>query len=530
MIRKLNEKIESINKKWELLIVIALSFFMVFGVVVGIGTLTSGYHLVDDHQILEWTYQMEREGQSVWEVISRELANDFTIRFRPLYIITHILKVKLFGINLTYHALVKALEVVISCIFLYYSGRLMGANKVSSFLFAALSLLGYQSPAWWKLGTHEIQGTMLLAVGWYCMLKWLGKKEKKWAVASMIAFFLMCNYKESYVLLAPFLMLYVVYDEMKKRELKFSFKGLWTCVKANIGYLIAMGIVFVIPLVIITFFVGVNKYDKVGLDASVPLQMYWDALKDAFATDLKWYVRFTPLFVMVLLTYWDELKKLWKEILLTAAFLLPQFVIYGQTGINERYILPSSIGFAFFFVIVILNWKPLSAKRRAVYVLGLLLLLAAHGRVTLREADYFRYRGEGVTTMLESVMEMSAGKNNVLSCFRPNEEGNLTINYWMKVHGYDNVYYWTEEDGIINQVCDSNFVYRYSEEQQKEQSFNDMDIVVMYNKEDRHWCYEPSLDLSDFTEIICGTLNIYVRNGCGIEVPQISVEGLRINF
>ncbi len=530
MIKRINEKIESMNKKWELLIVLGLSFLMVFGVVLGLGTLTSGYHLVDDHQILEWTYQMEREGQSVWEIILRELKNDFTIRFRPLYIITHILKVKLFGIDLIYHALVKAFEVVISCVFLYYSGRLMGATRVSSFLFAALSLLGYQAPAWWKLGTHEIQGTMLFAVGWFCMLKWLKEEKKKWAAASIIIFFLMCNYKESYILLAPFLMLYVIYNEIKKRKQQFRFKELWICIKANIGYLIALGVVFVIPLIIITFFVGVNKYDKVGLDASIPLQIYWDALKDAFATDLKWYVRFTVVFVMILLTYWEELKKLWKEILLTVAFLLPQFVIYGQAGIKERYILPCSIGFAFFFVIIILNWRPISGKRRTVYVLSLLLLLAAHGRVTLREADYFRYRGESVTAMLETVMEMSEGKTNVLSCLRPNEEGNLTINYWMKVHGYDNVYYWTEDEKIINQVCDRNFIYKYSEEQQKEQDFDDMDIVVMYNKEDRHWCYDPSLDLSDFTEIKSGTLNIYLRNGCGIEVPEISIDGLRIKF
>ena len=57
-----------------------------------------------------------------------------------------------------------------------------------------------------------------------------------------------------------------------------------------------------------------------------------------------------------------------------------------------------------------------------------------------------------------------------------------------------------------------------------------MDIVVMYNREDRHWCYEPDLDLSDFSEIKCGTLNLYVRDGSGIETGNINVEGLRIHF
>ena len=126
------------------------------------------------------------------------------------------------------------------------------------------------------------------------------------------------------------------------------------------------------------------------------------------------------------------------------------------------------------------------------YVAGLLLLLAAHGRVALREADYFRYRGQSVQTMLETVEELSGDGANVLSCFRPNEEGNLTINYWMLDHGYDNVYFWTQED--------------------------------------RHWCYTPTLDLSEFTEMKCGTLTIYVRNGSGLNPAAIDIEGLRINF
>ena len=42
--------------------------------------------------------------------------------------------------------------------------------------------------------------------------------------------------------------------------------------------------------------------------------------------------------------------------------------------------------------------------------------------------------------------------------------------------------------------------------------FEEIDVVVMYNEEDRHWCYTPSLDLSDFTEKKCGTITMYVRN------------------
>ena len=52
----------------------------------------------------------------------------------------------------------------------------------------------------------------------------------------------------------------------------------------------------------------------------------------------------------------------------------------------------------------------------------------------------------------------------------------------------------------------------------------------MYNKEDRHWCYTPTLDLSDFKELKCGTLTVYVRNDRGIDLVDSEIEGLRINF
>ena len=281
-------------------------------------------------------------------------------------------------------------------------------------------------------------------------------------------------------------------------------------------------------ILFIVFYVGVYNYDKAGLDISTPWAEYAAAFNGALETDLKWFKRFGIAFCLILLTYWDELKKMWREMLLITAFLLPQFAIFAQAGIRERYILPASIGFSMFFILMVPQRNILSGKRKLVYQLCILLLLLAHGRVALREADYFRYRGESVTTMLNSVMEMSKGEAKVLSCLRPNEEGNITMHFWMASHGYDNVYYWTEEDGRIDKEY---HIYEYcGDDAYENQSFEDMDIVVMYNREDRHWCYEPGLDLSDFCEIKCGTLNIYVRNGSGIEAGNINVEGLRINF
>ena len=84
-------------------------------------------------------------------VIERKLRADFTWRYEPAYYFTRILSTWLFGIDLMGYSVVKAVEITGSCIFLYYCGKRIGATRIFSFLFAALSLVGYQSAVWWKL-------------------------------------------------------------------------------------------------------------------------------------------------------------------------------------------------------------------------------------------------------------------------------------------------------------------------------------------------------------------------------------------
>ncbi len=528
-LKKLNEKIEEINGKWELLIIFMLALVLVSVPLLGMGTLTSGVHLVDDHEFLRWTYEFRCQNANLLDILKVWFWRDLSWRYRPLYYFLRIFSCYVFGDNLIAYSFLKASEIIFSIIFLYYCGQEMSAGKVYSVLFAFTSMIGYQSAVWWKLGPQESLATLLLAAGFFCMLRYLKSNKKGWMAGNIFLFILMVHYKESHIILIPFFMLYILYFEICSSEKgQVTLSGIWRCIKKRIGYLIALSIIFIAPVVVIVFYVGTDQYGNVGFESGMSILEYVDGLGRSFQGDLKWYKRFGILFCLILLTYWEELKKLWKEILLAVSFVLPQIVLYGRSGIGERYILPSSIGFAFFFVYVIPKWKPLSGKRRFVYVLGILLCLAAHGRVMLREADYFRYRGESIMSTFQAVDKMKREDSNVLACFRPNEEGNLTINYWMKLRGFDNVYYWTEEEQMITKVCDINLAY--PEEYYKEQDFDDMDIIVMYNKEDRHWVYDLTMDLTDFQEIPCGTLTIYVRNGSVDQIVRPQVEGLRIHF
>lgn len=494
--------LEKLGKRKEAVLVWAFFSLIVFGVVLGTGTLTSGFHMVDDWEFAKYVDWMTLEGVSLWECLKRAVGFDITLRFRPLYYINRVLMAAVFGIDLTAMSVVKASEIVAALVLLYYCARQMKCNMVYAALFSMTVLVGYQSAIWWKLGPQESYDIMMFALGFFLLLRWLGTGRKWYSFASVGAFFLMSIYKEPFILLLPFVGLYVLYEEMKGR--KVTFRNLWEAVKRRLPYLLSIGLIFTVEMFLIVFVIGTNNYSYVGLDESITLEQYAQEWSRAAHTDMKWYVRFGSLLVMILLTYWEHVKKLGWEILLTLTVVVPQCITYSKTAMTERYLIPCVVGFAFFFVIVGCNLRPLSGKRRIAYMLCLFLMLAAHGRVVLLEAKYFTYRGESIQTMMESTLDLVKGTDKkVLACFAPNLEGNRTMYYWFRLHGYDEVFYWEEDERKINRS--------FGPREDEQAAFDEIDVVLMYNREDRHWCYEPSLDLSEFTEVKCGTVTLYKR-------------------
>ena len=502
--QKLYDALDKLGSRKERVLI--WSFFTVLsvGVITVMGTAVSGFHLVDDWEFARYVDMMKLEGKTIWECLEEVLGFDLTLRFRPLYYINRVFMAAVFGINLTAMSVVKAAEIILALGFLYYCARQMRCNVIYSLLFSLTVMVGYQSAVWWKLGPQESFDMMMFAIGFYFLLRWLRTEKRRYEIVSIAALFLMSIYKEPFILLLPFVMLYTVYEQMKGQ--KVTIPNLWNAVRARFSYLLIIGLIFLVEMILIVFVIGTNNYEYVGLDSAITLSEYGEIWRQAFHADLKWYARFGTLFFLITLTYWEQLKKLGWEILLALSVLGPQVVSYSKTAMTERYILPGVFGFAFFYVIVCCNWKALSGKRRIVYMLGLLLMLAAHGRVMLREAYYFSYRGNGIQTTLEETLEYTEEHEGVkvLSCFGPNLEGNKTIYYWMRIHGYDDVFYWTEDDLRISK--------HFGEHKGEENVLDNMDVVVMYNKEDRHWCYEPSLDLSDFTEYKNNTITMYIRN------------------
>ena len=138
MLRKINMKIEKIGKRQEFVLIVFLAMLLVLGITVGIGTMTCGWHLVDDHEFMQYVYEMKYEGKTLIGLIDEWIKRDLSWRYEPLYYANRIISSALFGVNSVPYMILKSMEIVISFIFLYYCARLMKAEKVYAFLFAAI--------------------------------------------------------------------------------------------------------------------------------------------------------------------------------------------------------------------------------------------------------------------------------------------------------------------------------------------------------------------------------------------------------
>ena len=81
---------------------------------------------------------------------------------------------------------------------------------------------------------------------------------------SIILFAMMVNYKESFILLMPFLMLYVLYYELMQESGRLTWQTITKGIKAHFVYFIILGCIFLIPVMVIVSYVGTNNYGSVG--------------------------------------------------------------------------------------------------------------------------------------------------------------------------------------------------------------------------------------------------------------------------
>lgn len=118
-------RLEKLGKTKEGILVWGFFSLLVFGVICLFGTVTSGYHLVDDWEFAKYVEWMSPGRENFWACMKEAVGYDLTLRFRPLYYINRVCMAAIFGVNLTAMSVVKAIEIVLALGFLYYCARQM---------------------------------------------------------------------------------------------------------------------------------------------------------------------------------------------------------------------------------------------------------------------------------------------------------------------------------------------------------------------------------------------------------------------
>ncbi len=512
------------EKRERILAAVLFAVVSIFVILVTVG-LNAGWHLVDDHELLAHAWQYRWGGFSIREIVTQNLAYDVALgRWRPLYRLFRALEAVIIGERLWIFYLWEMLRIFLVFFFLYLTSRKLGAGIIASLFHPFVVLCGYQAAAWWKLGPQEMFCMLLLSSSMFLLLSYAGSGKKVPAVLGIFLILCMSLYKEAFVLTIPFVALLTLYYDLKDEE-KIGFSFVFICIRKRFLLYLSLIAITIGNLLVIVLYIGTENMGKADYSMIEPFI-------ESVTHDLKWYALFGTVLFFLTLTFGKKCKSLWMELLLCLSLILPQYVLYAKRTIEERYLLPLSLGFSLFFVVFLPLRIRIRGLRLAIYVSALTLLLLAHGRVTLREGEYYRYRGQSVTSMLNIVREMTREDPSirVLSCLYPNLEGDRTIADYNLVEGYDNVWYYTEDDnGKIYKVVDPDTA-REDRTEEYLVAPEEMDIIVKYNELDRHWCYNPTFDKSGFRKIKCGTLDIFVREDLEIPVPEIRIRDTLFHF
>ncbi len=321
----------------------ALLFFFIlwFGLTFFSGALFSGYHITDDHEIISIHNDFKNHAPFL-TVLKREIVNDFSIRFRPLYYIERVLTIKAFGDDFQIFSVYRMLSAVFTSFLLFLFARNFGMDIRESFLFPFLSLVGAQSSAWLLRGPAEALATLLFAFSLYC----INVSEKLPRMFSSIAFAVSCAAmsltKENYTLTIPFFCALAAYSDKSRTNMPWK-----TCIKMRRGVYAFLGCFLVADLAVIKFAVGTNQIGYAGIQVN--------ALK--YATTILEFIFYNgegivcAVCMFLFARFYKDHGK--KSILLLCgflAFLALQTFVYAKSGLltgQGRYVLPSSITFSF---------------------------------------------------------------------------------------------------------------------------------------------------------------------------------------
>lgn len=402
---------------------------------IGTGTIFSGYHFTDDHEIIRINNNLNTS--SLFSVINQWTSNDFNIRFRPLYYPHRVLLVKLFGLNFLMWSVYYLMMLIVTFCLLYLSLRKFKAPIIVSLLFPVIAIAGAQAENWWRLGTSENIGALFLALSFYYLKE--PEKNKNRANILFILFLLMAALcKESFIVVIPAILFLKIY--LNTQTQKLSIKKI---ISGNLLLLIPLFCV-VLFLYIIYFHIGINQIGYAGIESGTQIRDLLTQIAVIFKEEFYYYwilVLACFVFTLFLVKNDNDLRvyfqKIAGELFFLVLFLTPLLILYAKSGMKDRYLIPATIGASWFFVFRLKDTGlKISWQHICLYIICSWVLVMQSTK-TYIQAMKFTRDGKNIDNLIQSIVS-SAGQNSyVVLAFDPiasNEAGFSLKTYLESIH------------------------------------------------------------------------------------------------
>lgn len=434
------------KERWVALGIITAIFT---AIIVVTGSLMSGYHLVDDHEMFQAVKQLK--SQSVFSLCVDSVVMGLSNRFRPLYNIERTLEAAILGTHFRPANIVKFFEGIFTTYLIYIMARKMKMNRLWAALFDVIVVIGPQFICWSRVANQENTGLLLITLAMYYLVLAVNEDDVKkarwyrlWAVFWAVC---MSLFKEAFVLFLPALYLFEVCLVEQKEDSGFSKKWfinrLFNPLKNHPVSWIILGITCLLELWTIIFVVGTESVDYVGISQSTPVREYLEGIWFSINNDCFWGILLIIGAVTVIVAAATRHGNIiWKKsafkVLLCGYIIVSQMALHAKVTMFERYLVPWSIGVA---VVAVWNIFGLREYLKDIHWYGhfqVLMLIAIIGLV-IRSYDYtIDWVNKSVVgsgkLLTEALEYTNEGDRIALYGFTPEEE--LSVRLWLEDRGY----------------------------------------------------------------------------------------------
>lgn len=397
----------SFFKKYDYLTVFLFVLIFWFLIFITSGSLFSGYHFTDDHEIAHINYNLTVEKLGIFEVSSQWIHNDLlTGRFRPFYYIHRIFQTRLLGINFAWWSLYTGMLGVFTTFFLFMFGRLISFSIREALLFSFLITLGAQSAVWWQLGPAETIGTFLLAgaLVFAALSEKVNKYKSLYESLFVVLVLIMSLSKESFILVIPAIAALKVWMSRHMKTLSWL-----ESLKKNSLSLSILGIIFCTEFVFIKFYIGLNpEIGYAGVDG-FNISSIINATQSLSQAGYWWIILISLISIRLTIKspYSQSLppilNSLYFPVILLFLVAIPQILLYAKSGIVQRYILPGILGYAF-LIITLYNYLNKNYKFTAKLILLLIMItLSFNLSLAWDAAHTFALEGKSTAALLRTI-------------------------------------------------------------------------------------------------------------------------------